>query len=98
MGLLDWIKDFKKHYKAHNVDYTITDYGMKVDITIELRDIPEEKARTIIEKLDEAIATLSKGKLPLGIATPKKVVADIKNRIAKKQKVRNSALITGIVD
>lgn len=97
MGLFDWIKDFKKHYKDHSVDFSVTDYGTRITIAIDLKDIPEDKARIIVEKLDNAIAQLSKGKLPLSPPPVKDKVKQIKMRIKGGHKSNNNPLITGVV-
>lgn len=98
MGLLDWIKEFKKHYRSHTVDYEITSDGTRVTISIELRDIPEERVRNIVEKLDSAIAQLGRGKLPLPVPNPpvKEKIEKIKEKIKPKPRPMNP-LVTGVV-
>ena len=98
VGLLDWVKEFKKHYKEHRVDYSITSDGTRVVIEIELKDIPEERVRNIVEKLDSAIAQLGRGKLPLPApSTPiKENVKKIKEKIKPRHKTMNP-LVTGVV-
>ena len=97
MGLLDWVKEFSKHYKGHSVDYEITESGTKVTITVELKDIPEERAREIIAKLDQAIEALSRGKLPLPKPSVKAKVERIKEKIKPRPK-HNNPLVTGVID
>ena len=98
VGLLDWVKEFKKHYRSHTVDYEITSDGTRVTISIELRDIPEERVRNIVEKLDNAIVALSKGKLPLPAPSNpiKENVKKIKEKIKPRPKPINQ-LVTGVV-
>lgn len=98
MGLLDWVREFKKHYKSHTVDYEVTDSGTKVTITIELKDIPEERAREIIAKLDGAIEALSRGKLPLPVpaSSVREKIERIKEKVKPKPKPINP-LVSGVV-
>lgn len=98
LGLLDWIKEFKKHYKEHRVDYSITSDGTRVVIEIELKNIPEERVRNIVEKLDSAIAQLGRGKLPLPVPNPpvKEKIEKIKEKIKPKPRPMNP-LVTGVI-
>ena len=98
MGLFDYVRDFAKHYRSHNVRYDISEDGTRVEITIELRDIPEEKVRKVVAWLDNAIATMSKGKLPIPRPKVKERVKEIKDKVVRRKKTKNNPLLTGVID
>lgn len=94
--IVGWVKEFARHYGGHSVSYEIVEDGTVVTITVRLKDIPEERVRTIVARLDESLRILSKGKLPLPKPTPiKEKISEIKEKVRPRKKKINP-LVTGV--